>query len=150
MGHTYTQVHLHVIFSTKERRRWLAPDVQERLYQYMARIAENEFGEALVIGGIEDHLHGLVRLRSAVALATAMRKWKSLSSRWIHDTFPNLATFAWQQGYAAFSVSKSAVGEVCEYIRRQAEHHHRKTFEEEFVEFLKRHEIDYDPRYVFD
>lgn len=150
MGHTYTNILVHVIFSTKDRAQSLVDDLRPRLYEYMAGIARHEFGRALDIGGTADHVHAVLSLRSDVPVAEAMRKWKSLSSGWIHQTFPQYAMFAWQPGYGAFSVSQSALLNVRAYIARQAEHHRRASFEEELRAFLDRNGIPYDPAHMVD
>ena len=150
MGHTYSDVLVHVIFSTKGRRPAILEAFRSRLWEYMAGIAQREFGLALRIGGTENHVHGLIRLRTDASIAEAMRKWKSVSSGWLHKTFAEARDFAWQTGYGAFSVSGPRKASVVEYIRNQAEHHKRVTFEEEFVAFLKKYEIEYDPKYVWD
>ena len=116
----------------------------------MAGIARQEFGEAFRIGGTADHVHGLLAIRLNVSVADAMRKWKTLSSKWIHETFAESAAFAWQEGYGAFSVSRSNVSRVIASIDNQVEHHRTRTFQEEFLEFLKRHQVEFDPRYVWD
>jgi hypothetical protein len=120
------------------------------LHEYLAGIARTEFGVALRIGSTENHLHGLLSLNSDVSAAEAVRKWKSLSSKWVHETFPKERGCGWQAGYAAFSVSESNAEAVVRYIDQQEEHHRTTTFEEEFVAFLQRHGIEYDPKYVFD
>ena len=102
----------------------------------MSGVARNEFGRALRIGGTENHLHGLLSLSTAVSAAEAMRKWKSLSSGWVHKTFPSASDFGWQAGYGVFSVSQSNAAAVIEYIENQREHHRTRTFEEEFVALL--------------
>jgi len=150
MGHTFSDILIHVIFSTKDRQPIVLATFQQRLYEYLAGIARHEFGHALRIGGTENHLHGLIRLRTDVSIAEAMRKWKSLSTSWIHDTFPDGRGFAWQTGYGAFSVSGPRKASVVQYIDGQAEHHRKVTFEEEFVEFLRKYEIDYDPTHLWD
>ena len=150
MGHTYSNLLFHVIFSTKDRRPSIRESFQTRLYEYMAGVARREFGRVLQIGGMADHLHALVSLRTDMAVAEAMRKFKGLSSKWVHATFPAEMTFAWQSGYAAFSVSQSSAASVGTYIARQADHHRRVTFEEEFVAFLDRHGVEYDPAHVWD
>jgi len=149
MGHTYSNILTHVIFGTKGRRPVIGEPVRGRLYQYLSGVARREFGRALHIGGTADHVHGLLLIRPDVSVAEAMRKWKALSSRWVHRTFPEAADFAWQEGYGAFSVSESLKAEVGRYVARQAEHHRKLTFEEEFVRFLDRHGVEYDPRYVW-
>jgi len=150
VGHTYSNLLVHVIISTKRRRPMIDETLRTRLYEYMAGVAREEFGRALTIGGTANHVHGLLSVRSDVSLADAMRKWKSLSSGWVHKTFPTCGEFGWQNGYGAFSVSQSSADAVRRYIERQAEHHRQVTFEEEFVRFLERHGIEYDSRYVWD
>jgi len=149
-GHTYSSILLHVVFSTKERRPLIRDSFQERLYKYMAGIAKKEFGHAIQIGGVEDHIHGLIRLRTDVSVAEAMRKWKSLSSGWVNETIKSTDRFAWQTGYAAFSVSKSNSPTVQRYILNQREHHKKRDFKDEFLTLLRRHEIEFDPKYVWD
>jgi REP element-mobilizing transposase RayT len=150
MGHTYTNLLLHITFSTKERRPLIHDPFRDRLHEYLGGIVGEEFGRPIRIGGTENHVHGLLVLRANVALSEAMAKWKSLSSGWIHKTFPEEQDFAWQEGYGAFSVSESNAEKVREYIANQIEHHRKMTFEEEFVALLKRHGIDYDPRHIWD
>jgi len=150
MGHTYSNLLFHVVFSTKQRQPLIHDAFRERLYEYLSGIARNEFRGALSIGGTDNHIHGLVVLAPDIPIAEAMRKWKSLSSKWIHETFLNEADFGWQEGYGAFSVSPSNVPQVIQYIEGQVEHHKKMTFEEEFAALLKRHGIEYDPRHVWD
>lgn len=150
MGHTYADLLVHVVFSTKDRLPLIQDEFGGRLHEFMSGVARNEFGRALSIGGMPDHLHALVSLKSDVSMAEAMRKWKSLSSGWIHGTFPGNDAFAWQSGYGAFSVSQSNADEVIVYIERQTEHHRTMTFQEEFVAFLKRHNVPYDPTHIWD
>jgi putative transposase len=128
----------------------IVPALRPRLYEYMVGVAKHEFGRAVEIGGTLNHVHGLLSLRTDVSLAEAMRKWKSLASGWVHKTFPNHQALVWQVGYAAFSVSQSAVDDVRAYIARQEEHHRRITFEEELRAFLDRHGIPYDPDQMLD
>jgi putative transposase len=150
MGHTYANMLVHVIFSTKDRARLIDAELRPRLYEYMAGVARHEFGHALDMGGTEDRVHGILSLRTDVSVADAIRKWKSLSSAWIHKTFPEHHAFAWQAGYGVFSVSQSALQAVRAYIARQAEHHRRVTFEEELRAFLDRHGVSYDPVHIVD
>ncbi|MGC9454216.1 MAG: IS200/IS605 family transposase [Phycisphaerae bacterium] len=145
MGHTYSNLLAHVIFSTKRRRTWLEADVRARLHEYLGGIARRDVGRALAIGGTSDHVHALLSLRPDVPCSHAMMKLKSLSSGWIHREFPALGGFAWQSGYAAFSVSQSQVGRVQQYIADQVEHHRTRTFEEELAMILERHGLEYMP-----
>ena len=104
---------------------------------------------SIQIGGIEDHVHLLLGAPASLAPSKIAQLIKGGSSAWIHDTFPNMKGFAWQDGYGVFSVSKSNIPGVVEYIRGQREHHRTRTFQEEYLAFLKRHEIQYDERYVW-
>jgi REP element-mobilizing transposase RayT len=112
-------------------------------------LARGEFGSAVKVGGTDDHLHALVEMRTDTSLAHAMSRWKSLSAGWMHRTI-GCRDFACQAGYGAFSVSQSNANAVIGYIEKQAEHHAVKTFQQEFVEFLDRHHVDYDPAHVWD
>jgi REP element-mobilizing transposase RayT len=150
MGHTYSNILLHVVFSTKDRRPLIEEPFRVRLYEYMSGVARKEFGRALTIGGTDNHLHGLLSIGTDLAVGEIMAKWKSLSSGWVHKTFPESPDFAWQIGYGAFSVSQSNAEKVIAYIGGQAEHHKRQTFEEEFVALLKRHGVQFDPHHVWD
>jgi REP element-mobilizing transposase RayT len=150
MVHTYADMLVHVVFSTKDRMPVIRDEFRGRLHEFMAGVARNEFGRAIKVGGMPDHMHGLVSLNRDVSIAEAMRKWKSLSSGWIHQTFPGNEAFAWQAGYGAFSVSQSNADEVIAYIERQTEHHRTVTFQEEFVAFLKRHNVPYDPAHIWE
>ncbi len=150
MAHTYTSVVLHIIFSTKGRAALLNPDLRERLFPYMGGIIRDLKGVAWIINGMEDHVHILASLPATVALSDFMREIKSVSSGWVRDTFPQCREFGWQGGYAAFSVSKSNLEVVRAYIAKQQEHHARKTFQTEYLEFLDRHGIEYDPRFVLE
>ncbi len=150
MGHTYSNLLVHVVFSTKRRASMIRADVRTRLYEYLAGVAREEFGRAVEIGGTEDHLHALISLRTDVSMADAMRKWKGLSSGWVHKTFPRYGEFGWQDGYAAFSVSASAVDSVRAYIAGQELHHRKMSFAEELRAFLDRHGVGYDPDHLVD
>ena len=147
MGHSYTSSLFHCVFSTKERERSLSPEIRERLWPFIGGIARENGMRALEVGGVDDHAHMLLSLPSTMAIAKAMQLVKAGSSKFVHETFGRRG-FAWQQGYGAFSVSVSAVDATVEYIKRQEEHHKKSSFRDEFLSFLKRHDIDYDERYV--
>ena len=150
MANTYTALHYHVVFSTKLRERWITPDIESRIWAYLGGIARDNKMKALCVGGIEDHVHLLVGAPPTMALSKAVQLIKGGASKWIHDTFQTLQDFAWQDGYGAFTVSKSNVPSVIVYIQKQREHHVDQTFQDEFVELLRRHEIDYDEKYLWD
>ena len=149
MANTYTSLHYHVIFSTKNREPWLRSDSEQRVWSYLGGIARENDLKALMIGGIENHVHLLLGLPPSLAVSKALQLIKGGSSGWLKESFPRLAGFGWQDGYGAFSVSKSQIPEVEAYIRNQREHHRIKTFEEEYRAFLVRHEIDYNEEYLF-
>jgi putative transposase len=149
MSHSYTSSLYHCVFSTKDRRKTIDAELQSRLWPYLGGIARDNKMKALAIGGVEDHIHLLLSLPSTTTVAMAMQLLKGGSSKWIHDTFRDKDDFAWQEGYGAFTIGISQMNDTKRYIENQAEHHRVKTFEEEFIAFLERHGIDYDPRYVF-
>ncbi len=150
MPGTYSQIILHVVFSTKQRRAYITPDIQARLYDYVGGIVRAEKGTVYAIGGMPDHVHILLRWRTDGAISDLMRTLKARSSRWVHDTFLDSRAFAWQEGYAVFSVSKSSEADVKAYIENQAEHHEKRDFAEELLALLCAHGIEYDKRFVLD
>ena len=150
MPSTYTSLHYHIIFSTKQRRPFITSDLGPRLYDYIGGIIRHEKGILRCAGGVADHVHLLATLPPTRAISDWMRVIKSNSSGWIHETFPDQRAFGWQDGYGAFTVSKSGLADVERYIAGQEEHHRRVSFKEEFVEFLRRNEIEYDERYLWD
>jgi putative transposase len=150
VGQTFTCLHYHVVFSTKNRVPQITLDLRERLYGYMGGIIKGERGFLLEAGGTEDHVHLLISLPSQPSVADLLRLIKTNSSKWVHEMSPHHRAFAWQSGYGAFSVSRSNDEDVRRYITTQAEHHRRMTFQEEFLEFLRRHEIPFDERYIWE
>jgi putative transposase len=147
MSHTYSSNRVHVIFSTKGREKSISEDLQPKLWAYMAGIAHKQGFEAMIVGGVEDHVHALLILPPSLPLAKAVQFIKGSSSKWINDSQTE-RRFAWQEGYGAFSVSASQTAEVVRYIREQKAHHAKRSFEEEFVAFLKKYGVEYDPAYV--
>ena len=146
MSHTYSQNYLHVVFSTKERKKLIDKTMQVKLWSYMAGIARNHDFLVLSNGGMEDHVHLLLQLPPVLALSKAVGDLKANSSSWMGD---HGIPFAWQEGYGAFSVSASNLATVTRYIQDQENHHRKITFEDEFIALLRKHGIDFDPRYVF-
>jgi REP element-mobilizing transposase RayT len=149
VANSYLSLYVHLVFSTKERQALITSNLQNRLWAYMGGIARENHMKALSVGGTQDHAHILLSLPATLPVAKAVQLIKGGSSKWVHETFADLRKFAWQAGYGAFSVNVSLLEETIRYIERQAEHHQRKTFQEEYIEFLKRHGIDYDERYVW-
>jgi len=150
MPQSYASLHYHLVFSTKHREPMITPDLQPRLYEYLGGILRGHQSVLLAAGGMPDHVHLLVGMSKELAVAKALQLIKANSSKWVHETFPEHQSFAWQAGYGAFTVSYSNLGRVKAYIAQQPEHHRVRTFQDEFLAFLKRHGIEYDERYVWD
>lgn len=146
---SYTSLHYHIVFSTKERRPFLDADGNERLNAYFGGMMRNMKAKLHSINNTADHIHLAVGLHPDTSLSSFIRVVKTNSSKWIHETFESLQTFSWQEGYSAFSVSYSGMDKVIQYIENQQEHHKKLSFEEELVRLLEKHHIKYDPRYVF-
>ena len=150
MPQSFACLHHHVIFSTKNRAPLITAEIQPRLYAYIGGILRENKCCLVAAGGMPDHIHLLIELSRELSMAEALRRIKSNSSKWIHQTFADQRTFAWQAGYGAFAVSYSNLESVKHYLASQAEHHQKTTFQEEFRAFLLRHEIAYDERYLWD
>jgi REP element-mobilizing transposase RayT len=150
MANTYTSLHYHFVFSTKNREHWIRQEFEQRIWAYLAGIAKANRMHPIQIGGIEDHVHCLLGAPATIAPAKIAQLIKGGSSIWIQETFPLLKGFKWQDGYGAFTVSKSNVLDVAEYIVNQREHHRTKSYQEEYIAFLTRHGIEYDERYIWD
>jgi REP element-mobilizing transposase RayT len=149
MPSAWTQNFYHIVFSTKDRVNSIKPELEERLHPFMGGIVRDLRCSLLEINGIPDHVHLLVRYRPDLSHSELIRHIKGRSSRWIHDTFPLHRAFAWQEGYGGFTVSKSNVEKVAEYIRNQKQHHRTQDFKTEFLALLRAHGIDFDEDEVF-
>lgn len=149
MPQSYTCLHYHLVFSTKNREPTITPEIQSRLWEYLGGVVRGGKGIPIQIGETPDHVHLLVTLRQETSITDFMRELKAASSRWIHDTIPAASHFAWQAGYGAFTISHSAVDSVKQYIANQEEHHKKLTFQEEFRALLQRHGISFDERYLW-
>ena len=150
MANTYSNLFYHIVFSTKGRKDLISPEIETRVWAYIGGIARKHEVVAIQIGGIENHIHVLIMAKPKIAPSHIAQWLKGESSKWIHETFPELRHFAWQDGFGVFSVSKSNVSGVAEYIKTQHEHHAKQTFEDEYVSILRLHGIDYDERFLFD
>lgn len=146
MPHTYAQNIVHLVFSTKDRRKVISEEFRAELWAYIAGICKKHGVFVHAIGGVEDHIHLLVVVPAPLSVADAVRAIKANSSRWMGERNPR---FAWQQGYAAFSVSASNVAAVVRYIRGQEGHHRKMTFEAELVALLRKHGVGFNPKFVF-
>jgi putative transposase len=146
MAHTYPNLLVHCIFSTKERRNTIPDELRENLARYFAGIGKGHDIPVLCAGGTANHAHLLIALPATMPLAKAVQVLKANSSRWLGE---HGFDFAWQEGYGAFSVSASNVAAVNHYIDHQAEHHAKHSFEDEFVSWLRKSGVEYDPQFVF-
>ena len=150
MAGTYTNLLYHIIFSTKHRENLIDDTLKSELYKYIGGIIRGEGGVLMEIGGMPDHLHLTARFKPAISVSDMLQKIKGNSSKWVNERPDRRTRFGWQDGYGAFSVSESQLPKANDYIRQQAEHHRHKTFKEEFLEFLERHGVEYDERYLWD
>ena len=144
MPHSYVECRLHCIFSTEGRRNLIPADVQPRLWAYIGGIVRQDGMTTITVGGTANHAHVLLAVPATITIAKALQLIKAGSSLWLHETFPPLSGFAWQEVYAAFSVSASRIDATMRYIQRQDEHHRTLSFEDEFKRFLERHGVEYD------
>jgi len=150
MSHTFSSLLSHLVFATKLRTPWLQPEIERRLFAYCATVAHSEGGRVLCMNGMPDHVHLLLSLKPTVAPSNFVRAIKANSSRFIHETFQGHQSFAWQGGYALFSVSESVSPKVRAYIENQKTRHQSERFEDEFVELLTLHNLPFDAQYLFD
>ena len=142
--HSFISVHVHCVWSTKNRDPLLHSKLRERLWPYLGGIARENKMKAFAIGGASDHVHIALSLAATVSLAKMAQLLKGNSSKWIHETFAEMRSFEWQEGYGAFSIGVSAIEATKAYIRNQAEHHCCRTFREEFETMLRKHGFDFD------
>lgn len=145
MSHTYSQNVIHIVFSTKDRRSTISPELRPRLWAYATGVCQNVGIAVHAIGGTADHIHLLIQVPPATAVAKAVLTIKSNSSRWAREQGYK---FAWQDGYGAFSVSNSVMPAVARYVENQEAHHKKMNFHQEFVALLKKHKVDFDPKFV--
>jgi len=147
MPSTYLSLHYHLVFGTKNREAFIAPEWRARFHDYLGGTVRGLGGFPEGVGGVADHVHLLVGLKATHCLADVLRELKKASSAWVHDEI-GLSAFAWQEGYAAFTVSATARAAVRHYIANQEEHHRVKSFREELVEMLDKAGIEYDAKYL--
>ncbi len=149
MPNTYTQIHLHFIFAVQNRASLIQKEWKDRLHQYITGIIQKNNHKLLIINGMPDHIHIVAGVRPSQSVSDLLQDIKGSSSKWINDNKLVKGKFQWQEGYGAFSYSKSALPKLIEYVKYQEEHHKKKTFLDEYREFLKAFEIEYDERYIF-
>ncbi len=151
MSQSLVQIYVHLVFSTKDRRPWLR-DVpfRERLHAYLTGACRGQQSPSIRVGGVEDHVHLLVRLGKTINVAALVREIKRESSKWVKAESPGLGDFQWQSGYGAFSISPAHVDALTEYIRNQEQHHRKESFQDEFRRLCVKYGIELDERYVWD
>ena len=150
MASTLTNLVYHMVFSTKNRHSLIHDELEDDLYPYLGGIVRGEKGRLLEVGGIADHVHLLAVLPPSISVSEMLQRIKGNSSRWVNAEGRSRGRFARQTGYGAFTVSESAVPDVKAYIQGQEDHHRQMTFKEEFILLLKKHNVDYDERYIWD
>lgn len=148
MPSTHLSLHFHIVFSTKDRHPFITEEWRGRLHEYLGGLIRAAEGIPEAVGGTAHHVHILAGLRATHSLASLVQDIKQTSSRWIHETI-QIRNFLWQPGYGAFTVSKSNCDTVKDYIIHQPEHHRTKSFQEEYVAFLKKHAVGYDERFLW-
>ncbi|MBS3944826.1 MAG: IS200/IS605 family transposase [Melioribacter sp.] len=149
MANTYTQLYIHVVIVVKGRENLIIPRFRDDLYKYISGIITNKNQKLLAIGGMPDHLHIFISMNPDMKLSDLVRDIKANSSRWINENRLVRGKFNWQEGYGAFSYAKSQRDKVIKYIMNQEQHHHKKSFREEYIDMLKRYEVNYDEKYLF-
>jgi putative transposase len=147
---THQQLLYHVVFSTKNRKKWLTEEFRQKVFAYMAGVCKELGGLAMIVNGYVDHVHLLVRIPAKIAVSEFVGKLKSGTSKHINDTSGLILKFGWQDGFGAFTVSVSAKDKVYQYIENQVQHHQTQTFEDEYLGLLEKHEVEYDLKYLFD
>jgi REP element-mobilizing transposase RayT len=149
MANTYTQIYTHIVFSVKNRQNLINENFRDELYKYIVGIVKNNQHKPLAINGMPDHVHIFIGLNPKISVSDVVRDIKANSSKFINDRSFTKGRFEWQEGFGAFSYSHSQIDSVVKYIRNQESHHKKRTFKEEYLELLKKFDIEYDNRYVF-
>jgi REP element-mobilizing transposase RayT len=150
MSQSLANLYIHLIFSTKNRAYFLHDNIRDHLHHYIGVTLKERKCPPVIMNSVEDHIHILFNLTRTMPVSKAVEDIKKTSSKWMKKQSEVYETFSWQSGYGAFSVSQSRIDAVGRYIEKQREHHHKKTFKEEYIEFLEENGIEYDERYVWD
>lgn len=149
MANTYTQTHIHIVFSVQNKKSLIKPSWKDELYKYISGVIINNGHKLLIINGMPDHLHILIGMRPFQSLSSLVQDIKASSSKWINERRFINGRFSWQEGYGAFSYKKSDVPSVINYIKNQEKHHSRMSFRIEYIKLLEEFEIDYNEKYIF-
>ncbi len=149
MANTYTQLYFHIVFAVRGRRNLMSKKWRDELYKYITGVIKAKEQKLMIIGGVEDHIHLLLGTKPDCNLSDLVRDIKANSSKWINEQKLTPIKFEWQSGFGAFTIGQSQISRVVTYIQNQEEHHKKKTFREEYIEFLKAYEVDYNEKYIF-
>lgn len=147
---TYSQIYIHVVFAVKGRNSLIQPVWEERLYKYITGIVQNKEQKMIAINGMPDHIHFLIGMKPTCCLSDLVREIKKSSNEFIKENNFTKYKFNWQGGFGAFSYSHSQLDDVIGYIKRQKEHHKQRTFKDEYIQFLKNYNIEYEEKYLFE
>jgi len=150
MANTYTKLYIQFVFAVQNRRSLISPEWEEELYKYITGIIQNKSHKMIAINGMPDHLHMFIGFQPVDHMSELIKVVKGESTKWIKDQGYTDGSFKWQAGYGAFSYSRSHIDRVYHYIQNQKEHHRKKSFREEYIELLKKFDVDYDERYIFE
>jgi len=150
MAGTYSQIYIQIVFAVKNRDALILPEWEERLYQYITGIVQNKGQKMIAVNGTSNHIHIFIGMQSSCCLSDLVRKIKKSSNEFIKDNRLSKFRFAWQEGYGAFSYSRSQIDAVAKYVMNQKSHHRKVTFKEEYIEFLNKFQIEYDEKYLFE
>ncbi len=150
MSGTFSQVYIQVVFAVKGRENVIDKQWKDELHKYIAGIVKAKGQKSIIVNGMPDHIHAFIGLKPSMAISDLVRDIKNNSSNFINDKKFVKGKFSWQEGYGTFSYSHSHIQTVYDYILNQEEHHKKKTFKEEYIEFLKKFEVEYDEKYLFD
>lgn len=150
MANTYTQLYYHVVFAVKHRNNLISIEWKDELYKYISGIISNKDQKLMTVNGMPNHIHLLIGTKPNCNLSDLVRDIKSNSSKWINEKEFVVGKLEWQKGFGAFTVSQSGIDNVIEYIKNQEKHHSKKSFKQEYIEFLKAYKIEFKPKYIFD
>jgi len=149
MANTYTQLYIQFVFAVQNRRSLIRPEWEEELYKYITGIIQNKSHKMIAINGMPDHLHMFIGFQPVDHMSELIKVVKGESSKWIKERGLIKRGFRWQEGYGAFSYSRSHIDRVYHYIQNQKQHHRKKTFRKEYIALLEKFNVDYDERYIF-
>ena len=150
MPGTFHQIYIQIVFAVKGRENLISNNWKTELHKYIAGIVKGKGQKSIIVNGMADHIHAFVGLRPAMSISDLVRDMKNNSSNFINDQKFVKGKFEWQEGYGAFSYSHSHIGKVYDYVLNQEQHHKKKTFKQEYLQFLKKFEVEYDEKYLFE